>query len=85
VTVCHVRDPRAQPPRKFALSGGALPSRITAASVSIASCVSTRAAVLTVTKICLAAIVSGRRGRPFGLPDTPGLKLVERLPPRGIA
>jgi hypothetical protein len=64
--------------------GGALPSRITAASVSIASCVSARAAVFTVTKICRAAIVSGRRGRPLGLPDTPGLKLVERLPPRGI-
>jgi hypothetical protein len=29
--------------------------------------------------------VSGRRGRPSGLPDTPGLKVVERLPPRGIA
>jgi hypothetical protein len=46
--------------------------------------VSARAAVFTVTKICRAAIVSGRRGRPLGLPDTPGLKLVERLPPRGI-
>ena len=65
-------------------AAGAFPSRITAASVSTASCVSTRAAALTVTKICLAAIVSGRRGRPVGLPDTPGLKLVERLPPRGI-
>jgi hypothetical protein len=66
-------------------AGGAFPSRITPASVSIASCVSARAAAFTVTKICLAAIVSGRRGRPPGLPDTPGLKLVERLPPRGIA
>jgi hypothetical protein len=64
--------------------GGALPSRITAASVSIASCVSARAAALTVMKICLATIVSGCRGRPLGLPDTPGLKLVERLPPEGI-
>jgi hypothetical protein len=64
---------------------GALPSRITAASVSIASCVSTRAAVLTVTKICLAAIVSGRRGRPQGLPLTPGFQLVLFLPPRDIS
>jgi hypothetical protein len=65
-------------------AGGALPSRITAASVSIASWVSGRAAVLTVTRACLAAIVSDRRGRPLGFPETPGLKLVERLPPRGI-
>ena len=65
-------------------AAGAFPSRITAASVSIASCVSTRAAALTVTKFCLAAIVSDRRGRPLGFPETPGLKLVERLPPRGI-
>jgi hypothetical protein len=44
----------------------ALPSRITAASVSTASCVSARAAAFTVTKICLAAMVSDRRGRRSG-------------------
>jgi hypothetical protein len=31
----------------------------------------------------LAAMVSDRRGRPFGLPEKPGLKLVERLATSG--
>jgi hypothetical protein len=66
-------------------AAGALPSRITAASVSIASCVSARAAALTVMKICLAAIVSGRRGLPLGLPLMPGFQLVLFLPPRDIS
>jgi hypothetical protein len=39
----------------------------------------------TSATIRFASMVSGLFGRPPGLPETPGLKLVERSPPRGIA
>jgi hypothetical protein len=35
--------------------------------------------------ILLTSIVWGLFGRPPGLPETPGLKLVHLKPPRGIA
>jgi hypothetical protein len=35
--------------------------------------------------ILLASIVWGFFGWPPGLPETPGLKLVDLIPPRGIA
>ena len=35
--------------------------------------------------ILLTSIVWGVFGRPPGFPETPGLKLVDRIPPRGIA
>jgi hypothetical protein len=57
---------------------------MTALSVSIASCVSSCASAFTSVTIRRASIVSGRFGRPLGLPLTPGLKLVDLKPPLAI-
>jgi hypothetical protein len=62
---------------------GAVGAVKAALSVSSASCVSSFAAALTSAMIFLASIVCGLLGRPPGLPDLPGLKLVDRFPPRG--
>lgn len=61
--------------------GGALTSFTTSTSASIASFVLSRAKAFTSAMTLRASIVSGRFGRPPGLPDWPGLKLVERAPP----
>jgi hypothetical protein len=60
-------------------------SAIASLSVSIASRVSSRAAAFTSATTLRASIVSSLSGRPSGLPDCPGLKLVDRKPPFGIA
>jgi len=59
-----------------------LDSSMTVFSVEMASGAHARAKPLTSAKILLTAIVWGFFGRPPGLPETPGLKLVERSPPR---
>ena len=51
-------------------------------SVAIASGAQSRANALASASIRLAAIVCGLFGRPPGLAETPGLKDVERSPPR---
>jgi hypothetical protein len=52
--------------------------------VAIASGAHCRANAFASTITCLASIVAGLLGRPPGLPDAPGLKLVERSPPRDM-
>ena len=52
--------------------------------VEIASGAHSRAKAFASATSCLAVIVVGFLGRPPGLPETPGLKLVDRGPPRGI-
>jgi hypothetical protein len=47
--------------------------------------VSSRAAAFTSSTTLRASIVSGRFGRLSGLPETPGLKLVDLSPTLGIA
>ena len=64
---------------------GALLASMAASRVANAFGVNRRAASFTSATIVLASIVSGRFGRPPGLPETPGLKLVDRSPPRAIA
>jgi hypothetical protein len=53
-------------------------------NVEMASGAHSSARNLTSAWTLLSSIVLGLLGRPPGLPETPGLKLVDRLPPRGI-
>jgi hypothetical protein len=55
------------------------------AKVSIASCVRSRAAVITSRNILIVPIMVSRFGRPVGFPLWPGRKLVDRHPPRDIS
>ena len=66
-------------------AGGAFSLSMTVLKVAMASGAHCWANALTSASTLRASIVRGLFGRPPGLPETPGLKLVDRIPPRDIA
>ena len=72
------RRPYARRWRRFRVVHDCLERRARSGVIS-------RAAAFTSAMVLRASIVAGRFGRPPGLPEMPGLKLVDRRPPFDIA